>query len=63
MKGFKILTNKQMPQRSSIALSQVKAGNTLANLINKIKNIIYYLYWVKQITKKVYYNIMNSIKL
>ena len=52
-----------MPQRSSIALSQVKAGNTLANLINKIKNIIYYLYWVKQITKKVYYNIMNSIKL
>ena len=60
---FKILTPKQMLQRLPIALVQVKAGNTSENLLNEIRQIIYSLYRAKEMTKKVYSNIMNSIKL
>ena len=62
-KGLKILRSKQILQRLSIALAQVKAGNTSENLLNEIRQIIYSLYQEKEITKKVYNNIMNSIKL
>ena len=61
--GLKILSPKQMLQRLPIALAQVKAGNTSENLLNEIKQIIYSLYREKEVTKKVYNNIMNSIKL
>ena len=43
--------------------SQLKTGNTSKNLLNEIRQIIYALHWEKEITKKVYNNIMNSIKL
>ena len=59
--GLKIVTPKQMIQRLPIALAQVKAGNTSENLLNEIRQIIYSLYQAKEITKKVYNNIMNSI--
>ena len=62
-KGLKILTPKQMLQILSIALPQVKAGKTSENLLNEIRKIIYSLYRAKEITKKVYNNIMNSVKL
>ena len=52
-----------MLQRLPIALAQVKAGNTSKKLLNEIRQIIYSLYQAKEITKKVYNNIMNSIKL
>ena len=52
-----------MLQRFPIALVQVKAVNTSENLLNEIRQIIYYLYQAKEIIKKVYNNIMNSIKL
>ena len=52
-----------MFQRLPIALAQVKAGKTSRNLLNEIKQIMYSLYWAKQITKNVCNNIMNSIKL
>ena len=42
---------------------KVKAGNTSENLLNEIRQIIYYLYGAKEIAKKVYNNTMNSIKL
>ena len=48
-----------MLQRLPIALALVKAGNTL---LNEIRQIIYSLHQAKQITRKVYNNIMNSIK-
>ena len=60
--NLKILTPKQMLQRLPIALAQVKAGNTSENLLNEIRQIIYSLYRAKEITKKVYNNITNSIK-
>ena len=62
-KGLKILTPKQILQRLPIALVQVKAGNTSENLLNKIRQIIYSLYRAEEITKKVYDNIMNPIKV
>ena len=52
-----------MLQRLPIALAQVKVGNRSENLLNKICQIIYSQYWAKEITKIVYNNIMNSIKL
>ena len=61
--GLKILTYKQIVQRVPIALAQVKTGNTSENLLNEICQIIYSLYQEKEITKKVYNNIMNSIQL
>ena len=59
--GINILTPKQRLQR--LALAQVKAGNTSENLLNEIRQIIYSLYNTKEFTKKLYNNIMNSIKL
>ena len=61
-KGLKILTPKQMLQRLPIALAQVKAGNNSESLLNEIKQIVYSLYQSKQITKKVYNNIIKSIR-
>ena len=59
----KILTPDQMLKRLSIALAQVKAGNNSESLLNEIRQIVYSLYRSKEITKKVYNNIINSIKL
>ena len=42
---------------------QVKAGTTSDNLLNETRQIIYSLYKAKEITKKVYNSIMNSIKV
>ena len=61
-RGLKILSTKQMLQRLPIALTQVKAGNTSENLLNEIRQIMYSLYRAKEITKKVYDNLMNLIK-
>ena len=61
--GLKVLTPKQMLQRLPIALAEAKAGNTSKNLLNEIRQIIYSLYRAKEITKKAYSNIMNSIKV
>ena len=52
-----------MLQRLPIAVAQVKVGNTSENLLNEIRQTIYSRYRPKEITKKVYNNIMNSIKL
>ena len=61
--GLKILTPNQMLKRLPIALAQVKAGNNSESLLNKIRQIVYFLYRPKEITKKVYNNIINSIKV
>ena len=61
-KGLKIVTPSQMLQRLPMALAQVKAGNTSETLLKEIRQIIYSLYIAKEITRKVYNNIINSIK-
>ena len=58
---LKILSPKQKLPRLPLALAQIKAGNTSENLLNEIRQTIYSLYKAKEITKKVYNNIMNSI--
>ena len=62
-KGLKILTPKQMLQRLPTALTQVKAGNDAESLSNEIKQISYFLYQSKEITKKIYNNIIKSIQI
>ena len=61
--GLKILTPNQMLKRLPIALAQGKAGNNSESLLNKIRQIVYSLYRSKEITKKVYNNIIISIKV
>ena len=60
--ALKILTPKQMLQRLPIAVAQVKAGNNSESLLNEIKQIVCSLYQSKQITEKVYNNIIKSIQ-
>ena len=53
-KGLKVLTPKQM--------LQTLAGNNSESFLNEIRQIVYSLYQSKEITKKVYYNIIKSIQ-
>ena len=61
--GLKILTLKQMLKRLPTALARVKASNNSESLLNEIRQIVYSLYQSKEITKKVYNNIIKSIQL
>ena len=61
--GLKILTPKQVLQRLPISLAQIKAGNNSQSLLNEIRQIVYSLCQSKEITKKVYNDILKSIKI
>ena len=61
--GLKILTPKQMLQRLPIALALVKAGNNSESLLNEIRQIVYSLKLLIEFTKKVYNNMIKSIKV
>ena len=50
-----------MLQRLLIGPAQVKAGNNSENLLKEIRQTIYSLYQAKEITKKVYNNLMKSL--
>ena len=52
-----------MLQRLPVALAQVKVGNDWEDSLNEIKQTVYSLYQSKEITKKVYNNIIKSIQL
>ena len=60
-RGLTILTSKQMLQRLPIAL--IKAGNNSKSLLNEIRQIFYSLYQSKEIIKKVYNDMIKSIKV
>ena len=49
-----------MRQRLPIALSKVKAGNTYENLLNGIRQVIYFLYRAKVIKKYTKYCILKK---
>ena len=40
-----------MLRRLTTALGQVRIGNTYENLLNEIKQVMYYLQWANDITK------------
>ena len=52
-----------MLQILPIALAQVKACNNSENLLNEIREIVYWLYQWREITKTVYNNIIKSIQI
>ena len=60
---LKILTPKQILQRLPIVLAQIKADNNSVSLLNEIRQIVHSLYQSKEITIKVYNNIIKSIKV
>ena len=45
-----------------IAPAQVTAGNDSENLLDEIRQIVHSLYLSKEITKKVYNNVIKSIQ-
>ena len=51
-----------MLQRLLIVLAQIKPGNNSESLLNEIRQIVYSLYQSKEITKKVYNNIIKSMQ-
>ena len=57
--GLKILTPKQILQRLPIALAHLKAGDNSESLLSEIRQIVYSLHQSKQITEKVYNNIIQ----
>ena len=63
MEVSKSLTPKKTLQRLPIALALVKAGNTPEKLLNEVRQIIHSLYRAKEVTTKVYNNILISIKV
>ena len=50
-----------MLQKLAIAVAHVKLCNTSENVLNEIRQIIYSLYQGKEIAKKVYDDVMNSM--
>ena len=61
--GLKIISLKQMIQRLPLLLCEISAGNNPESLLNEIRQIVYSLYQSKEITKKVYNNIIKSMKV
>ena len=60
-KGLKILTPDQMLSRLPINLGQLKARNNSQKLKNEIRQLLYFLYRSKQLTKQLYNNLINII--
>ena len=50
-RGIKILTPKQMLQRLTIAFAQLKLGKTSENLLNEVREIIYFCIEQKKLLK------------
>ena len=50
-------------KRLPIAIAQISTGNNSEDLLNEIRQIVYSLYRSKEITKKVYSNIIKSMKV
>ena len=59
--GIKILTPSQMLSRLPISLAQLQAGNNSEKLKNEIRQLLYSLYYSKNITKQVYNNLIKPI--
>ena len=57
----KILTPQQMLSRLPISLAQLQAGNNSHKLKNEIKQLLYSLYRLKNISKIIYNSLMNAV--
>ena len=52
-----------MFQRLLTSHAQIKADNDSQSLLTEIRQIVYFLYQSKKIIKKVYNNILKSVKV
>ena len=59
--GLKILTPNQMLSRLPITLAQLKAGNDSEKLKNEIRQLLYFLYRSKKLTKQQYKSLIDII--
>ena len=59
--GLKILIPNQMLSRLPITLAELKAGNNSEKLKNEIRQLLYFLYHSKNMTKQVYNNLISYI--
>ena len=60
--GLTILSPKQMLQRLSIALAEVKAGINSENLLNEIRQIVYSLHQSQKLLKRYTITSLNQYK-
>ena len=60
-KGLKILTLNQMLSRLPILLVQLKAGNNSEKLKHKTRQLLYYFYRSKKLTKNLYKSLIHII--
>ena len=58
---LRILTPSQMLSRLPISLAQLKAKNNSKKLKSEIRQLLYCLYRSKELTKKIYSNLINTI--
>ena len=56
---IKILTPNQMFNTLPIALAQLKAGNNSNKLKNEVRQLLYSLYFSKNITEQVYKSLIG----
>ena len=61
--GIKILTPNQMLSRLPISLAQLQAGNNSEKLKNETRQLLYFLYSSKNMTKQVYNNLIKYIRI
>ena len=61
--GLKILTPNQIPKRLPIALAQIKESNNSESLLNEIRQLFILCIDQKKLLKKVYNNIIKSVKV
>ena len=59
--GLKILTQDQRLNRLLISLAQLKAGNNSEKLKNEIRQLLYSLHRLKQLTKQIYKSLIDII--
>ena len=61
-KRLKVLTPNKLLTRLPLFLAQIKAGNNSDKLKNEIRQILYLLHQHNKITKKIYNNLIKSLK-
>ena len=59
--GLKILKSDQTLRRIPIALAQLKVGNSSQKRKIEIRQLLYFLYRLKKLTKTIYNNLINII--
>ena len=59
--GSKTLPPQEMLCRLPISLAQLKAGNNSQDIKNEIRQVLYFLYRFKKISKTIYNDFTNCI--